>query len=138
MSSAIGSARHFEIRVDGTGATMSEVPLEKLSLESISDTILEDFDGEQTTWRNVLPLIDATAEQMKLGDLLHSENFSLHDSMSALEMMDPQMDAGMKTADLPQPSPPPLPLPPADYIGVVDEVRLADETYVSGNCPHKT
>lgn len=29
------------------------------------------------------------------GDMLHADSFSLGDSMSALEMMDPKMDAGV-------------------------------------------
>ena len=36
-----------------------------------------------------------TVAYRSLGDLLHLEHFSLHESMSALEMMDAQMDSGL-------------------------------------------
>lgn len=32
---------------------------------------------------------------LKLGELLHDEQFGLFEAMSAIEMMDPKMDAGM-------------------------------------------
>ena len=32
---------------------------------------------------------------MELGELLHDELFGLFEAMSAIEMMDPKMDAGM-------------------------------------------
>lgn len=32
---------------------------------------------------------------MELGELIHDETFSLYEAMSAIEMMDPKMDAGM-------------------------------------------
>lgn len=32
---------------------------------------------------------------LNLGELLHDENFGLFEAMSAIEMMDPKMDAGM-------------------------------------------
>ena len=33
--------------------------------------------------------------QLELGELLHDEMFGLFEAMSAIEMMDPKMDAGM-------------------------------------------
>lgn len=32
---------------------------------------------------------------LKLGELIHDDTFSLYEAMSAIEMMDPKMDAGM-------------------------------------------
>lgn len=33
--------------------------------------------------------------EMAIGQLVHDDSFSLFDAMSALELMDPKMDAGM-------------------------------------------
>ena len=35
-------------------------------------------------------------QQLSLGELLHGERFSLYESMTALEVMDPRLDAGMR------------------------------------------
>ncbi|KAE8902329.1 hypothetical protein PF005_g1062 [Phytophthora fragariae] len=50
------------------------------------------FDAE---WRDVTQLMSATAKELKVGQLIHEEDFKLFDSMSALELMDPKMDSGM-------------------------------------------
>ncbi len=34
--------------------------------------------------------------ELKLGELLHDDMFGLFEAMSAIELMDPKMDAGMK------------------------------------------
>ena len=38
---------------------------------------------------------------LSLGELIHDENFGLFEAMSAIEMMDPKMDAGMRKRDKP-------------------------------------
>ena len=46
-------------------------------------------------WEEVTqPFLSACAE-LKLGELCHDEMFGLFEAMSAIEMMDPKMDAGM-------------------------------------------
>jgi len=40
-------------------------------------------------------LIQANIAGLELGELLHDELFGLFEAMSAIEMMDPKMDAGM-------------------------------------------
>ena len=35
------------------------------------------------------------SKELELGEILHDESFGLFDAMSAIEMMDPKMDAGM-------------------------------------------
>lgn len=47
-------------------------------------------------WKNVTqPFLEACTE-LDLGELLHDELFGLFEAMSAIEMMDPKMDAGMR------------------------------------------
>ncbi|OUZ99842.1 NatC N(alpha)-terminal acetyltransferase [Macleaya cordata] len=52
--------------------------------------------GEQTVWADVSTLLEAACEDLRDGELIHGENFSLFAAMSALEIMDPKMDSGIK------------------------------------------
>uniref|UniRef100_A0A1D1ZAE2 N-alpha-acetyltransferase 35, NatC auxiliary subunit n=1 Tax=Anthurium amnicola TaxID=1678845 RepID=A0A1D1ZAE2_9ARAE len=52
--------------------------------------------GEQTVWADASHLIQAACNELKDGDLIRGENFSLFAAMSALEIMDPKMDSGME------------------------------------------
>ena len=63
----------------------------------MGDTMEEEsfLPNHLMVWKNILPSLDAAAAELSLGDLLHLEHFSLHESMSALEMMDAQMDSGL-------------------------------------------
>lgn len=49
----------------------------------------------QGTWSDVTKEFRAAAKELELGELLHDETFGLFEAMSAIEMMDPKMDAGM-------------------------------------------
>lgn len=46
-------------------------------------------------WQEVTPAFLPACSQLKLGELLHDDMFGLFEAMSAIEMMDPKMDAGM-------------------------------------------
>ncbi|CAI5744250.1 unnamed protein product [Peronospora destructor] len=46
-------------------------------------------------WQDVTQLMSAAAKELKVGQLMHEDDFKLFDSMSALELMDPKMDSGM-------------------------------------------
>ena len=87
---------------------------------------------------DVLPLLDAASEHMTLGDLLAGQSFDMQDAMSALEVMDPQMDTGMKSAssaadddDTPDPVLPAEPSAPF-MIGLLDEVLCAEHGWYRG------
>ena len=88
----------------------------------------EDLDGRPTRWLDVLPLIDQAAERLKLGDLLSGQCFSLHDAMSALELMDPQMDTGLAPPadDEVVAAEPPKQMRPADLVGLLDELLCSE------------
>ena len=49
--------------------------------------------------RDVQPLLTAASEQLKVGELLHGDDFSLAAVMSAAEIGDPRLDAGMRLLD---------------------------------------
>jgi len=46
-------------------------------------------------WHEVTPGFLAACSTLKLGELCHDDTFGLFEAMSAIEMMDPKMDAGM-------------------------------------------
>ena len=112
-----------------------EATLESLSLSSGEEQLEEVVKGETLVWRDVLPTLDAAAGEMALGDLLHGTCFSLHEAMSALQMFDPQMDAGMATATRgwrcltrrwPPPSLPPPDLPLRAFVALADEMLCGE------------
>ncbi|XP_072050526.1 N-alpha-acetyltransferase 35, NatC auxiliary subunit-like isoform X2 [Amphiura filiformis] len=46
-------------------------------------------------WKDITEDFVSCTSDLKLGELLHDANFGLFEAMSAIEMMDPKMDAGM-------------------------------------------
>ena len=46
-------------------------------------------------WVDVAPLLEAATLEMRSGQLIHDDAFSLFNSMSAIQIMDPKMDVGM-------------------------------------------
>ena len=46
--------------------------------------------------RDVQALLSAASEQLKVGELLHGDDFSLAAVMSAAEIGDPRLDAGTR------------------------------------------
>ncbi|KAF6145444.1 hypothetical protein GIB67_032567 [Kingdonia uniflora] len=52
--------------------------------------------GEGTVWVDVSSLLSSACNDLQEGELVHGGNFSLFAAMSALEIMDPKMDSGVK------------------------------------------
>lgn len=48
-----------------------------------------------------MQLLATAAKELKVGQMVHAEDFNLFDSMSALELMDPKMDSGMLVNGVP-------------------------------------
>ncbi|KAB2620813.1 N-alpha-acetyltransferase 35NatC auxiliary subunit-like [Pyrus ussuriensis x Pyrus communis] len=74
------------------GRTSAEEAIANLSLPDRGTPIPS---GDQTVWADVSPLLDAACEDLQDGMLINGDNFNLFAAMSALEIMDPKMDAGM-------------------------------------------
>ncbi|XP_001658127.2 N-alpha-acetyltransferase 35, NatC auxiliary subunit isoform X2 [Aedes aegypti] len=49
----------------------------------------------QREWKEITTEFFGCVKELKLGELIHDNMFGLFDAMSAIEMMDPKMDAGM-------------------------------------------
>ena len=111
---------------------MAERDMTALRLESEpAGSIIDELDGQRAVWHDVLPLLDAAATELSLGDLLHGEGFHLQEAMSALEMGDPQMDSMASAApeDEPAPSLPPETISAADLVGVLDDMLCCEHAW---------
>uniref|UniRef100_A0A2K6EP48 N-alpha-acetyltransferase 35, NatC auxiliary subunit n=1 Tax=Propithecus coquereli TaxID=379532 RepID=A0A2K6EP48_PROCO len=55
----------------------------------------EKMEKSNTSWVDITQDFEEACRELKLGELLHDKLFGLFEAMSAIEMMDPKMDAGM-------------------------------------------
>ncbi|TYZ64310.1 hypothetical protein PybrP1_002275 [[Pythium] brassicae (nom. inval.)] len=113
------------------------VGLEELSLESLPRW----RDMTEVRTLSTPPLFAAAAKELKVGQLVHPQEFSLFDSMSALELMDPKMDSGMLVNGAPPQSiaarlrsgAVPLAFPSArDVLATLDELFRCEAGWLSG------
>ncbi|KMT02776.1 hypothetical protein BVRB_8g193630 isoform A [Beta vulgaris subsp. vulgaris] len=52
--------------------------------------------GDGTVWADISHLLSSACNELRDGEMVHGDNFSLFAAMSALEIMDPKMDSGME------------------------------------------
>ena len=62
---------------------------------SASTRLFGGIASTNYSWKEVTGVFRDSANELVLGELLHDANFGLFEAMSAIEMMDPKMDAGM-------------------------------------------
>ncbi|XP_063981610.1 N-alpha-acetyltransferase 35, NatC auxiliary subunit [Diachasmimorpha longicaudata] len=67
---------------------------EQISVD-MSDDREPQFEPLTYNWVNITHQFFDAITDLELGELLHDELFGLFEAMSAIEMMDPKMDAGM-------------------------------------------
>ncbi|KAJ1916232.1 N-alpha-acetyltransferase, non-catalitic subunit [Mycoemilia scoparia] len=70
-----------------------QVPID---LSNSGSRFLEPYDNLQSRWRDVTSLLFDGAPQLEIGELLHDNDFTLFESISALEIMDPRLDSNMQ------------------------------------------
>lgn len=71
--------------------------------EEVSSTTTKgDSNHAVYQWQEVTTEFFESIKELSLGELMHNNLFGLFEAMSAIEMMDPKMDAGM-CKDTPQP-----------------------------------
>ncbi|CAH1725890.1 hypothetical protein AGLY_009875 [Aphis glycines] len=63
--------------------------------KSISNQKNESTPNPSYNWKDVTPEFFDSIKELELGELLHGYFFGLFEAMSAIEIMDPKMDAGM-------------------------------------------
>lgn len=59
------------------------------------EPLIERRERPLYNWCDITTEFQEAASQLALGELLHDSSFGLFEAMSAIEMMDPKMDAGM-------------------------------------------
>uniref|UniRef100_S4R520 N-alpha-acetyltransferase 35, NatC auxiliary subunit n=1 Tax=Petromyzon marinus TaxID=7757 RepID=S4R520_PETMA len=57
--------------------------------------LTEKAEKGPTEWMEISTDFTDSCKELKLGELIHDKGFGLFEAMSAIEMMDPKMDAGM-------------------------------------------
>jgi len=58
---------------------------------------LEKLAKNKKGWEDITEKMRTASKGMKMGRMIHGPDFSLYEAMSALEIMDPKMDPGMKS-----------------------------------------
>ena len=48
--------------------------------------------SDETQWVDVSNFFTEAAKELKLGEMIHDDDFNLYEVMSAIEIMDPKMD----------------------------------------------
>ena len=90
-------------------------------------------------WYDAQSVLHEITEQLQHGQMLQSEHFSLFEAMSAVEIGDPKMDAGLDTATAPTPDAlvdqglAPLELSGSQLIATLDRLATMQASWHSGN-----
>ncbi|KAJ1771802.1 N-alpha-acetyltransferase, non-catalitic subunit [Coemansia sp. RSA 1813] len=63
----------------------------------MADKVIVDKDG--TEWLDITKELELGAKQLKVGELLKPDSFTLFEAMVAVQVMDPRLDMGMLTAE---------------------------------------
>lgn len=97
-----------------------------------------DSAADQTSWADASDFLSLVCTELQVGELVHGENFSLFESMSALEIMDPKMDAGMTTSgpntieDAVERGAAPVSLGASEIVDIMDHLLACEATWHKG------
>eukprot|EP00899_Mesostigma_viride_P004960 jgi/Mesvir1/14465/Mv05175-RA.3 len=98
------------------------------------------MEGKQSSgWTDCTTFLKQICDDMAVGQLIHGEGFSMFDAMSALEIMDPKMDAGVYTGGYQNPEEviasghAPLNLTGPQLILVMDELVAKEAAWHRGH-----
>ncbi|KAJ1656130.1 N-alpha-acetyltransferase, non-catalitic subunit [Dispira simplex] len=88
----------------------------------------------RSEWTDIRDILQDATSELRVGELIMAANFDLFDCMSALEIMDPKMDSGLKTGEDTQASDYrcDVPLSAAQTLWVVDQLLVHEMTWHSG------
>jgi hypothetical protein len=89
-------------------------------------------------WLDVTATLDATADELAVGQMVHAPSFSLLSAMSALEVMDPKMDAGMITDAVTVEKAFGTPLMPRELtagqiVHIMDQIMVSEMHWLAGH-----
>lgn len=106
-----------------------------------SSTTSQPPPSETTTWLDAKGFLDAVCKELKPGQMVHDEHFSLIEAMSAIEIGDPKMDQGARLANSPDATMTfpqlldayaPVALDPSKLLPVCDAMMAAEVTWYNG------
>ena len=94
--------------------------------------------GEREAWLDVTKQLDGVAAELRVGQMVHAPQFNLLSAMSALEVMDPKMDAGMATDAVTVDTALGTPLMPrqpsaGQVVHLMDQVLVAEMRWLAGH-----
>lgn len=99
-------------------------------MEGLLSKSLTDDDDE---WEDVTALFSEAASEMRTGEMVHLESFSLYSAMSAIELMQPKMDVGcgpvrnVREVELPDV------LSDASVVRIMDELLACQATWLQAH-----
>jgi hypothetical protein len=94
------------------------------------DESLEEDDGE---WEDVTELLATATSQLRVGEMVHPEDFSLYSAMSAIELMQPKMDVGFGLVRNVEEVEIPSTLSDAEVIRIMDELLACQATWMEAH-----
>ncbi|EDV21028.1 uncharacterized protein TRIADDRAFT_60373 [Trichoplax adhaerens] len=71
--------------------------------EMIDGKIISGSEQVPIHWKDITQAFQNSCQELKPGELVHDQYFSLYEAMSAVELMDPKMDSGMIYRDCASP-----------------------------------
>ncbi|KAG0232949.1 Mak10 subunit, NatC N-terminal acetyltransferase-domain-containing protein [Mortierella sp. GBAus27b] len=96
--------------------------------------------GSVYPYEDVTELLEMATKDMKVGQLVRLESFSLFDAMCAIVIMDPKMDTGMVIDE--NGTRPPYdvnrPVNPKEFIWIFDNILVGMATWLSGHALSQT
>ncbi|XP_048729829.2 N-alpha-acetyltransferase 35, NatC auxiliary subunit-like isoform X3 [Ostrea edulis] len=72
-----------------------DVKTQPASVPCVKGNDMKNDNKPRYDWADVTEEFMTSASELQMGELLHDTGFGLFEAMSAIEMMDPKMDAGM-------------------------------------------
>ncbi|XP_055627653.1 N-alpha-acetyltransferase 35, NatC auxiliary subunit isoform X2 [Toxorhynchites rutilus septentrionalis] len=90
-----------DLSINGAGKDVGQSDMSPMDMVTVSGDEPGKDRGEaqivlpNREWKEITPEFFKCVKELNLGELVHDNMFGLFDAMSAIEMMDPKMDAGM-------------------------------------------
>lgn len=97
---------------------------------ALVDDIDDDNDGP---WEDVTALLASAASELRVGEMIHPEDFSLYSAMSAIELMQPKMDVGFGIVRNVEDVEIPETLSDSDVVRIVDELLACQATWMESH-----
>lgn len=101
--------------------------------ESNGTVYIDESCDDAGEWEDVTELLASAASELRVGEMIHPQHFSLYSAMSAIELMQPKMDVGfgvvrdVKDVEIPDT------LSDNDVIRIMDELLACQATWMEAH-----